>query len=120
MNFSENGNDIIIQQPIAKEAGSIVYYFSKLNNLGYEQALPAKGDEIYFITWKGSNYMLLTERDKEKKHLNSIDIYNYSGPLIGVLMRMNIYKANIDVSYYSYFINPTGQLPEGAIRWPYN
>jgi len=118
VNLSENGNDIVIQHKFTE--GILIYYFPQEGEEGtYEQALPAKGDGgIYFINWKGTNYMLLTNWDEEKKHINGIDIYYYSGPLIGELMRMNIHNADIEISYYTYIISQNGKQPEGSTVWP--
>lgn len=118
VDFSEYGKDIVIKQ--IGEEKDIVYYFPRWNKEGiYDQALHSKGNgELYFINWNGINYMAISTINKDK-HIIGVTIYNYSGPLIGVLMRQELDdKLNVKVSYYSYCTSGTGQQPEGSTYWP--
>lgn len=121
MNFSDNGNDIVIKHPAEEGKEILVYYFPQWNNKGaYGPALRAKGNgKVYFINWKGSNYMVISQWDKKRKHIKGMAVYNYSSPLIGVIMSIEINgTGKTGISYYSYFISGTGQQPEGATYWP--
>lgn len=121
VNFSDNGNDIVIKHPAEEGKEILVYYFPQWNNKGvYGPALRAKGNgNVYFINWNNSNYMVISQWDKKRKHIKGMTVYNYSGPLIGVLMSIEINDTGkTGISYYSYFISGTGQQPEGAAYWP--